>query len=186
MFCNGRHSQDEAFGYWRWNFEIWSNLQVFIILQVFVADPFENPIIKELYAEWLDQPGSEKSKRLMHTEYHPVVRSITSELQNWWWADGSAKPSGMQLSVLSIAWWWFRMPLPPTAYYDSSIIIVGAFLVSLSWFFVYSEFIISSWSVDKIFEEFNFGRGWNRWFLHHSSYVYTHVVYYCVFFFFFM
>ncbi|CAI9087141.1 OLC1v1021138C3 [Oldenlandia corymbosa var. corymbosa] len=50
---------------------------------VLVANPFENPIIKALYAEWLDQPGSEKSKRLMHTEYHPVVKSMTSELQNW-------------------------------------------------------------------------------------------------------
>ncbi|XP_027185315.1 protein NAR1 [Coffea eugenioides] len=47
------------------------------------ADPLENPIIKGLYAEWLDEPGSEKAKKHMHTEYHPIVKSITSQLQNW-------------------------------------------------------------------------------------------------------
>lgn len=51
--------------------------------QVLVADPFENPLVKGLYDEWLDQPGSEKAKKRMHTEYHPVVKSITAELQNW-------------------------------------------------------------------------------------------------------
>jgi len=50
---------------------------------VLVADPFENPLVKSLYDEWLDQPGSEKAKKRMHTEYHPVVKSITAELQNW-------------------------------------------------------------------------------------------------------
>ncbi|KAF7119299.1 hypothetical protein RHSIM_Rhsim13G0142900 [Rhododendron simsii] len=50
---------------------------------VLVADPFENPLIKSLYDEWLDQPGSEKAKKRMHTEYHPVVKSITAQLQNW-------------------------------------------------------------------------------------------------------
>ncbi|KAJ7946407.1 Cytosolic Fe-S cluster assembly factor narfl [Quillaja saponaria] len=50
---------------------------------VFVAEPFENPVVKGLYDEWLDHPGSEKAKRYMHTEYHPVVKSITSQLHNW-------------------------------------------------------------------------------------------------------
>ncbi|KAL3521831.1 hypothetical protein ACH5RR_014665 [Cinchona calisaya] len=50
---------------------------------VFVADPFENPVIRGIYAEWLNQPGSEKAKKHMHTEYHPIVKSITSQLQNW-------------------------------------------------------------------------------------------------------
>ncbi|XP_027775174.1 protein NAR1 isoform X1 [Solanum pennellii] len=50
---------------------------------VVVADPFNNPIVKGLYSEWLEQPGSEKARRYLHTEYHPVVKSITSQLQNW-------------------------------------------------------------------------------------------------------
>ncbi|XP_031118688.1 protein NAR1 [Ipomoea triloba] len=50
---------------------------------VLVANPLENPIIKGLYDEWLEHPGSEKAKRHIHTEYHPVVKSITSQLQNW-------------------------------------------------------------------------------------------------------
>lgn len=53
------------------------------LIQVLVADPFSNPLVKRLYDEWLDQPGSEKAKRLMHTEYHPVVKSITAQLHNW-------------------------------------------------------------------------------------------------------
>ncbi|KAF8414241.1 hypothetical protein HHK36_002241 [Tetracentron sinense] len=50
---------------------------------VLVADPFGNPLVKSLYDEWLDQPGSEKAKRYMHTEYHPMVKSITAQLHNW-------------------------------------------------------------------------------------------------------
>ncbi|KAG8365344.1 hypothetical protein BUALT_Bualt18G0094900 [Buddleja alternifolia] len=50
---------------------------------VLVADPFENPQIKRLYEEWLGEPGSEKAKRHLYTEYHPVVKSISSQLQNW-------------------------------------------------------------------------------------------------------
>ncbi|KAG6641898.1 hypothetical protein I3843_09G103800 [Carya illinoinensis] len=48
-----------------------------------VADPFKNPLVKSLYDEWLEKPGSEKAKRFVHTEYHPVVKSITSQLHNW-------------------------------------------------------------------------------------------------------
>ncbi|XP_041027896.1 protein NAR1 [Juglans microcarpa x Juglans regia] len=50
---------------------------------VLVADPFKNPLVKSLYDEWLEQPGSQKAKRFMHTDYHPVVKSITSQLHNW-------------------------------------------------------------------------------------------------------
>lgn len=50
---------------------------------VLVTDPFQNPIAKGLYDEWLEQPGSDKAKQYLHTEYHPVVKSITSQLHNW-------------------------------------------------------------------------------------------------------
>ncbi|XP_060188695.1 protein NAR1-like isoform X2 [Lycium barbarum] len=58
-------------------------LEMAYVENVVVADPFNNPIIKGLYSEWLEQPGSEKAKKYLHTEYHPVVKSITSQLQNW-------------------------------------------------------------------------------------------------------
>jgi len=47
------------------------------------ASPFDNPIIKGLYDKWLEQPGSVKARRYMHTQYHPVEKSITSQLHNW-------------------------------------------------------------------------------------------------------
>ncbi|CAH9121646.1 unnamed protein product [Cuscuta epithymum] len=50
---------------------------------VLVANPSENPIIKGLYNEWLERPGSEKAKKHIHTQYHHRVKSITSQLQNW-------------------------------------------------------------------------------------------------------
>ncbi|XP_028773601.1 protein NAR1-like isoform X2 [Neltuma alba] len=49
---------------------------------VLVADPFNNSIVRSLYDKWLEQPGSEKAMKHMHTEYHPVEKSITSQL-NW-------------------------------------------------------------------------------------------------------
>lgn len=50
---------------------------------VLVADPFENPIVKSLYKEWLGHPGSEKAKTHIHTEYHRIEKSVTSQLNNW-------------------------------------------------------------------------------------------------------
>ncbi|KAG2390138.1 Protein NAR1-like protein [Vigna angularis] len=46
------------------------------------ASPFDNPIIKGLYDKWLEQPGFVKARRYMHTQYHPVEKSITSQLHN--------------------------------------------------------------------------------------------------------
>nr|CAJ55835.1 hypothetical protein [Medicago truncatula] len=48
-----------------------------------IEEPFDNPIIKGLYDKWLGQPGFEKARSYMHTQYHPVQKSITSELHNW-------------------------------------------------------------------------------------------------------
>jgi iron only hydrogenase large subunit-like protein len=50
---------------------------------VLAADPFENPVVKKLYEEWLGHPGSEKAKMHLHTQYHPVLKSVTSQLQDW-------------------------------------------------------------------------------------------------------
>ncbi|ERN19103.1 hypothetical protein AMTR_s00061p00134950 [Amborella trichopoda] len=41
-----------------------------------VADPFENPLVKGIYDEWLGQTGSEKAKKYIHTEYHPRASSM--------------------------------------------------------------------------------------------------------------
>ncbi|KAE7995247.1 hypothetical protein FH972_000067 [Carpinus fangiana] len=63
--------------------ELLQLLEAVYMENVMVADPFKNPIVRSLYDDWLEQPGSEKAKRIMHTEYHPVVKSITSQLHNW-------------------------------------------------------------------------------------------------------
>lgn len=59
------------------------SLETVYMENVLVADPFENALVRKIYDEWLEQPGSEKAKRHMHTVYHPVVKSITSQLHNW-------------------------------------------------------------------------------------------------------
>ncbi|KAJ6912331.1 protein NAR1-like [Populus alba x Populus x berolinensis] len=53
--------------------ELLHSLETIYMENILVKDPFENPLVKSLYDEWLDQPGSEKAKRHMHTEYHPVT-----------------------------------------------------------------------------------------------------------------
>ncbi|CAL9015013.1 unnamed protein product [Prunus brigantina] len=58
-------------------------LQTAYMENVLIADPFGNPLVQSLYDEWLGHPGSEKAKRLFHTDYHPVVKSISSQLHNW-------------------------------------------------------------------------------------------------------
>uniref|UniRef100_A0A1J3D9U2 Cytosolic Fe-S cluster assembly factor NARFL n=1 Tax=Noccaea caerulescens TaxID=107243 RepID=A0A1J3D9U2_NOCCA len=47
------------------------------------SDPFQNPIAKRLYEEWLKEPGSTEAKKYLHTQYHPIVKSVTSQLNNW-------------------------------------------------------------------------------------------------------
>ncbi|KAF9679406.1 hypothetical protein SADUNF_Sadunf06G0011900 [Salix dunnii] len=63
--------------------ELLQSLETIYMENILVKDPFENPLVKSLYDEWLDQPGSEKAKRHIHTEYHPVVKSVTAQLHNW-------------------------------------------------------------------------------------------------------
>ncbi|GAV59871.1 Fe_hyd_SSU domain-containing protein/Fe_hyd_lg_C domain-containing protein [Cephalotus follicularis] len=59
------------------------SLETVYMENVVIADPFVNPLVRTLYEEWLEQPGSEKARKHMHTEYHPVVKTITAELSNW-------------------------------------------------------------------------------------------------------
>ncbi|KAG5242399.1 iron hydrogenase family protein [Salix suchowensis] len=63
--------------------ELLQSLETIYMENILVKDPFENPLVKSLYDEWLDHPGSEKAKRHMHTEYHPVVKNVTAQLHNW-------------------------------------------------------------------------------------------------------
>ncbi|KAK8487458.1 hypothetical protein V6N11_076676 [Hibiscus sabdariffa] len=63
--------------------ELIKSLETVYMEDVLEADPFKNPLVKRLYDEWLEYPGSEKAKRHMHTGYHPVVKSITAQLHNW-------------------------------------------------------------------------------------------------------
>ncbi|GLU20594.1 hypothetical protein SLE2022_367850 [Rubroshorea leprosula] len=63
--------------------ELIKSLEAIYMENVLEADPFDNPIVKRLYDEWLEQPGSDKAKKHMHTEYHPVMKSITAQLHNW-------------------------------------------------------------------------------------------------------
>lgn len=63
--------------------ELIKTLETIYLENVMVADPFKNPLVRSLYDEWLEQPGSEKAKKHVHTEYHPVVKSITAQLHNW-------------------------------------------------------------------------------------------------------
>lgn len=63
--------------------DVIQSLESVYMQDVLVADPYENPLVKNLYDEWLGQPGSEKARKHIHTEYHPIMKSITSQLHNW-------------------------------------------------------------------------------------------------------
>ncbi|KAK1306578.1 hypothetical protein QJS10_CPA10g01820 [Acorus calamus] len=63
--------------------DVVQSLESVYMQDVSVADPFSNLLVKGLYDEWLDHPGSENAKRFTHTEYHPVVKSVASQLHNW-------------------------------------------------------------------------------------------------------
>ncbi|CAL0309127.1 unnamed protein product [Lupinus luteus] len=63
--------------------ELSQSVETVYMENVMEAEPFNNPIVSSLYEKWLEQPGSEKAQRFMHTQYHSVEKSITSQLQNW-------------------------------------------------------------------------------------------------------
>ncbi|KAI5559875.1 hypothetical protein BDE02_16G008000 [Populus trichocarpa] len=63
--------------------ELLQSLETIYMENVLIKDPFENLLVKSLYDEWLEKPGSEKAKKHMHTEYHPMVKSVTAQLHNW-------------------------------------------------------------------------------------------------------
>lgn len=87
------------------------------ILQVSIANPFLNPIVRRLYDEWLEEPGSEKAKRYIHTEYHPLVKSIASELHNWWC---NFFPPFLEPEAVSIMVFGSCYALGTTTVYDKS------------------------------------------------------------------
>ncbi|KAL9684347.1 hypothetical protein QQ045_021783 [Rhodiola kirilowii] len=63
--------------------ELLHSLETVYTDNVMVADPFHNPIIRGIYDEWLEQPGSELAIKYMHTEYHPIQKSVTAQMHNW-------------------------------------------------------------------------------------------------------
>ncbi|CAN6470652.1 unnamed protein product [Victoria cruziana] len=63
--------------------EVVQLLEDLYIKDVMVADPFENPLVINLYKEWLEQAGSEKARKFVHTQYHSVAKSLTAQLSNW-------------------------------------------------------------------------------------------------------
>lgn len=63
--------------------ELIKSLEGIYMENVLEADPSDNPEVKRIYNEWLEQPGSENAKKHIHTEYHPVVKSVTAQLHNW-------------------------------------------------------------------------------------------------------
>ncbi|CAM8977948.1 unnamed protein product [Rhodiola kirilowii] len=63
--------------------ELLQSLEAVYTDNVLVADPFHNHIIRGLYDEWLERPGSEKAIKYMHTEYHPIQKSVTAQMHNW-------------------------------------------------------------------------------------------------------
>lgn len=63
--------------------EVLQSVEVKYLQDVSLADPFKNLLVKSLYDEWLEYPGSEKAAEYVHTTYHPVVKSIAAQLQNW-------------------------------------------------------------------------------------------------------
>ncbi|KAI3913594.1 hypothetical protein MKW92_022054 [Papaver armeniacum] len=63
--------------------ELIQTLESAYMEDVVVANPFEDLLVKGLYEEWLEQPGLEKAKKHMYTQYHPMVKNITSQLHNW-------------------------------------------------------------------------------------------------------
>uniref|UniRef100_A0A7N0ZWM7 Iron hydrogenase small subunit domain-containing protein n=1 Tax=Kalanchoe fedtschenkoi TaxID=63787 RepID=A0A7N0ZWM7_KALFE len=63
--------------------ELLQSLEAVYTDNVLVADPFHNPIIRGLYDEWLEQPGSEKAIKYTHTQYHPIQKSATAQMHNW-------------------------------------------------------------------------------------------------------
>lgn len=63
--------------------DVIQSLEGVYMQDVLVSDPFENPLVKNLYDEWLGQPGSEQARKHIHTQYHPMVKSIAAQLHNW-------------------------------------------------------------------------------------------------------
>ncbi|BBN09827.1 cytosolic iron-sulfur assembly component 3 [Marchantia polymorpha subsp. ruderalis] len=63
--------------------ELIQNLESVYLKEVDVKDPFNNPVVKGLYDEWLQHPRSARALDIMHTTYHNREMSLGSKLNDW-------------------------------------------------------------------------------------------------------
>ena len=57
--------------------------QSLVCWQVGIRDPGSNPVVKQVYQQWLGHPYSEEARRVLHTEYHQREKSVTTQISNW-------------------------------------------------------------------------------------------------------
>ncbi|KAK6917857.1 LOW QUALITY PROTEIN: Iron hydrogenase, small subunit [Dillenia turbinata] len=48
------------------------SLETAYLENVLITNPFDNPIMKQIYEEWLGRPGSDKNKEFLYTQYHLI------------------------------------------------------------------------------------------------------------------
>ncbi|KAK3250959.1 hypothetical protein CYMTET_39687 [Cymbomonas tetramitiformis] len=45
--------------------------------------PEDNPVVQQIYSEWLDGPSSATAKGMLHTQYHPREKTVGVSISNW-------------------------------------------------------------------------------------------------------
>ncbi|CAM6127308.1 unnamed protein product [Calypogeia fissa] len=63
--------------------ELIQTLESVYLQEVNVKDPFNNPVARGLYDEWLSHPRSSKSLECLHTTYHSVEKNLANQLSDW-------------------------------------------------------------------------------------------------------
>lgn len=46
-------------------------------------DPHDNPLVDKLYTDWLGGPDTDKSRLMLHTQYHEVEKMNTALNIKW-------------------------------------------------------------------------------------------------------